>query len=262
MQSILITGGSGYIAQSFLNSCSERYNISTISRKDFDLTDTNKTKAFFQDKFFDTVIHTSIVGGSRLTKDEDYITYKNLLMFDNLLLNKQHYYKLISFGSGAEIYQSNTPYGLSKKTINRIIESSEKMFNLRIFGVFDHNELETRFIKQCINACITNAPINIHQNRVFDFFYMQDLIKVVEYYINNDSLLNVFDCCYKLKYSLLDIAQKIKLQLNSNTTINIESLIPGQDYVGMYIDTFNDYIGIDRGIADTITASSKLKANI
>ena len=70
MVRILITGGNGYIAQAIYASLKNEHNITLITRKDFDLTDSELTNQWFKDKYFDVVIHTAIVGGNRL-KPED-----------------------------------------------------------------------------------------------------------------------------------------------------------------------------------------------
>ena len=41
MKRILITGAKGYLGQSLFKSFSTKYDITCISRKDFDLTDSN-----------------------------------------------------------------------------------------------------------------------------------------------------------------------------------------------------------------------------
>ena len=63
---ILITGGNGYIAKSLSKSLS---NSISITRKDFDLTDRHATNKWFEGKYFDVIIHTSVKGGSRLLVD-------------------------------------------------------------------------------------------------------------------------------------------------------------------------------------------------
>ena len=88
--------------------------------------------------------------------------------------------KLISFGSGAEIGYPSDPYGLSKNIINRIIKEESNFFNIRIYGVFDENELDTRFIKNNIKRYINKQPLEIHENKYMDFFYMKDLITVTD----------------------------------------------------------------------------------
>ena len=99
---ILITGGNGYIAKALAKGLSQ-YNITSITRQDFDLTDRESTNKWFDGKHFDTVIHTAIKGGSRLKTDDGDVFYQNLQMFYNLYYNKAHFDKFIHFGSGAEL---------------------------------------------------------------------------------------------------------------------------------------------------------------
>ena len=146
---ILITGGNGYIAKSLTLGLGD-YNITSITRNDFDLTNRSSTDAWFKEKYFDVVIHTAIEGGSRLKQDDSSVFYNNLQMFYNLYYNKSHFNKFIYFGSGAELENPSDPYGLSKKIINDLIKYEFGFFNIRIFGVFDENELNTRFIKSSI----------------------------------------------------------------------------------------------------------------
>ena len=61
MNRILITGGNGYIASSLYSELSDIYNITLLTRNDFDLTDSVATKNWFADKQFDVIIHTAII---------------------------------------------------------------------------------------------------------------------------------------------------------------------------------------------------------
>jgi dTDP-4-dehydrorhamnose reductase len=47
---ILITGGNGYVAKSIYSALHTKYNITTITRQDFDLTDSFETLKYFSDK--------------------------------------------------------------------------------------------------------------------------------------------------------------------------------------------------------------------
>ena len=86
--------------------------------------------------------------------------------------NKNRFGQLISFGSGMELNNPTDPYGLSKRIIWDIIKNDPKLNNIRIFGVFDENELPTRFIKTNLNNYINKKPLIIHQDKQFDFIYM------------------------------------------------------------------------------------------
>lgn len=248
---ILITGGNGYIAKSLLNAYKDKYDITTITRQDFDLTDGLSTKAFFANKYFDVVIHAAIKGGSRLEKDNGDIFYYNLLMYDNLVDCKDHFAKLITFGSGAEITQPKSPYGFSKRIIRDSILSHDGFYNLRIFAVFDENEDDRRFIKSNIKRYLNRQPMQIFENKKMDFFYMQDLINLVRYYITFDGLPKEIDCVYEQKYSLLDISNIINETLVHKVDLIYKQEECLENYTGQYINLI-DYNGINYGIKKTL----------
>lgn len=247
---VLITGGNGYIAQSIKNNLIIKYNILNVTRNEFDLTDSSSTKEFFENKFFDVVIHTAVIGGSRLKKDNKDTVYQNLKMIYNLYDNKNSFKKLITFGSGAEIFQNNTPYGISKNAINEIINNIHDWYNLRIFGVFDHNELETRFIKSNILRYIKKDAMIIHNNKIMDFYYMEDLISLVDFYINNEGPKNI-NCSYENKYTLKSIAEKINCLSNYKVPIIIENNKELEFYCGNSHGINIPEIGLDLGIINT-----------
>ena len=245
---ILITGGNGYIAKSLSKSLS---NSISIKRKDFDLTDRHATNKWFEGKYFDVIIHTAVKGGSRLLVDGGNVFYENIQMFYNLLNNKHCFDKLINFGSGAELGIPNNPYGLSKNIISRIIDNEDNFYNIRIYGVFDENELDTRFIKSNIKRYINKKPIEIHQNKLMDFFYMKDLIRLVEYFIYENNLPKNIDCSYGNDNSLLDIAYIINDLSEYKVEINVGKDTWGKDYVGNWNPLNIKWKGLEQGIKET-----------
>jgi len=248
---ILITGANGYIGKSLYNALKNKYEVTAISRSTFDLTDGVATAKFFKSRYpFDIVLHCAVVGAADPRNKDWNIMDNNLKMYYNLLQNKECYDKFVNFGSGAEIYLSQTPYGLSKKVIANSISCKDNHFNLRIFGVFDENELDTRFIKANILRYIKKESIDIHQVKFMDFFYMQDLIKVIEYYINENEPPKEFDCVYnKTSYTLFGLACLINKLDNYEINI-INEGENGDDYVSKYRDTTLpiEFIGLEQGI--------------
>jgi GDP-L-fucose synthase len=208
---ILITGGNGYIAKSLYSSLCADYDVSIISRRDFDLTNGYSVFQYMRNRYFDIVIHCAISGGSRLKNDDASVIDSNLLMYYNLYNNRSSFGKLISFGSGAELGNPIDPYGLSKYVIRQSILSTPNFYNLRIFGVFDENELDTRFIKANIKRYIDKQPLIVYKDKFMDFYYMKDLISLVKYYIkeNGDNLLKEYNCSYHNVYTLKKIATMI-----------------------------------------------------
>jgi len=246
---ILVTGGNGYIAKSINNNLSKLHNITNISRVNFDLEDTDATNKWFENKKFDIVIHTAIKGGSRLKTEDTSVLDSNLKMFNNLLLNKNKFSKLISFGSGAEIWDHESQYAESKRIINEIIKKEDNFYNIRIFAVFDENELDTRFIKANLLRYINKQPMLIHANKLMDFFYMKDLLNLINYYICNENLQKEVDCSYKNKKTLLNIANFINNLANYKVHINIERNVILQDYCGIS-NLPIEVIGLENGIKE------------
>ena len=246
---ILITGGNGYIAKKLKQNLN--YNILAVTRHDFDLEDTTAVHKWFRDKTFDVVIHTAISGGSRLKSDDSSIIESNLKMYYNLYNERHQFGKLISFGSGAEIFASNTPYGESKKRIAKSIQNTNNFYNIRIFNVFDENELETRFVKANIIRHIRNQPMIIFNDKIMDFYYMKDLLSLVEYYLVNSDLPKESNCSYEIKFTLKQIANFI----NSLDNHKVPVIIQSQKHLEFYCDSAHDLnineIGLKQGIINT-----------
>lgn len=247
---ILITGGNGYIARSLYSCLKDKHQITTITRQNFNLTNYDAVFEWFHERYFDVVIHTAIVGGSRLKAEDQTVLNENLIMYNNLLANKHHFNKLISFGSGAETFQPDTPYGISKNQIADSIRNTENFYNLRIFGVFDENELATRFIKSNLQRYIRRESMIIHTDKIMDFFYMRDLISLVDYYIHNDGTKEI-NCSYEYKYTLSNISNIIN-QLDTYTVpVVIENKSKLDFYCGGYSQLPIKTVGMVTGIKNT-----------
>jgi dTDP-4-dehydrorhamnose reductase len=254
---ILITGGNGYIAKSLYNALKDKYDVTSITRQDLDLTDGEATIQWFKDKYFNMVIHCAVKGGSRLKGDTFADMDRNLCMYYNLLQCQSHYDKFIQFGSGAELLQRDTPYGLSKYVIRQSMLEKNRFYNIRIYGVFDENELDTRFIKSNIKRYLNKESMLIQDKRM-SFFYMQDLIALVKYHITTDpyKLISESNCAYAASTSLMDIANIINELDYYKVPIYMDTQ-PGVDYESSLNAPYRlDYIGLEQGI---INVYNKLK---
>lgn len=247
---ILVTGANGYIGKRLKFSLSTNHEVIGVTREDFDMTNRKEVNNWFFGKYFDVVIDTCVVGGSRLKTDNFEIINQNLKMHHNLLGNSDHYSKIISFGSGVELFAGDTPYGMSKKFISRSLMSNQKGFNIRIFAVFDENELETRFIKSNIIRYIKKEPMIIHSNKIMDFFYMKDLISLVEYYTTNNNPPKETNCSYEQKYTLKNIADIINNLDQHKVPIRILEKKQLEFYCGEATDIPVELIGLKQGIKE------------
>ena len=248
---ILITGSNGYIAKSIYSSLSSKYDITTVTRQDFDLTCCASTYEFFCDKSFDVVIHTATSGGSRLKEETDSAIRENLLMYRNLLNHQDKFTKFISFGSGAELNNPTTPYGISKQMIADSMFSKPNFLNLRIFAVFDENELDTRFIKGNIQRYINREDMVIHQDKQMDFFYMEDLVSLVDYFLSREEwVYEEVDCVYMEKYTLRNMAEMINNLSDYKVNIKL-GINKGNPYIGTWRGLPIRLVGLENGIQET-----------
>jgi UDP-glucose 4-epimerase len=227
MKSILITGGNGNIAKMIRNNLGAEFNITCITRNDFDLLDYKSIETYLSDKTFDVLIHTAITGGRRTKDETGEVVYKNLIMFENLCIFADKFNLIINFDSGA-IYDRATNiycrkedelqtvptdyYGFSKYLMYKRSLQYAHIVNFRIFNIFHPNEEPDRFIKACFLAKQSGNPVTIFHDKYFDFMYEDDFIKIIRFYIEKWSinvLPKTFNLSYSEKYKLSDIAALI-----------------------------------------------------
>lgn len=222
---ILITGDNGFIAR-HLKEHFKEHEVTAPSHSELDWVNELAVNEFFTaNGKFDVVLHTAITGGKRTKVDTPTVLWDNLMMFQNLYINKKYYRRLISFGSGAELDRRRNidarhkvvtsfptdPYGLSKNLIARVIQDTDDFYNIRIFNVFADDEDDARFIKTNIMRYINNETLTVDKNRIMDFFYMDDLMTLVDYYVKSDAffLPKEIDAVYKDKTTLVNICGEI-----------------------------------------------------
>ena len=243
---ILITGANGYIGKTLYNSLNTKYDVVPLSRKELDVTNLKQVKDYLKNKYFDVVIHCAVEGGLRLEPENSSILDSNLKMYYNLLECKNHFNKFFYFGSGAE--KQDTFYGLSKKVLNQSIQGKDNFHNVRIFAVFDENELESKFVKTNIRNYITYKDMEIFQNKYMDFFYMDDLITLMDYCVVTDNLPKEINCSYNYSPTLYDVTQIINNLSDYKVNINIEEWGMAPLFNGSFTDLGLNYIGLEQGI--------------
>ena len=215
-KSIFITAKNSFIARNILEQLD--YDFTATTHKELDLTDAEAVNKFFKDKYFDVVIHTACIGGRRDGEDSVEIFDDNIEMFLNLFNNRNHWLKLINFGSGAD--QLNTYYGGAKELIGGIIKKSEDMINLRLFGVWGRYEKPDRFPAYCLN----HDEVVIEEDKKMRYIHVDDLVTIVgdiiDYWPENTREM-ILGTPIKLS--------KFAKQLNPNIKVIIEG--KGEDYI-------------------------------
>ncbi len=267
---ILITGCNGFIGRNLVKFLGKEHLIDAVSRKELDLLDTDAVQKFFEGKTYHLVIHTAIEGGRRTKPDSEEIIYKNILMIYNLLANQDCFERIITFGSGAELdrrtdinEEINTNkrypldfYGMSKSIIHKLSLVEPKLYNFRIFNCFGGDENHDRMIRGNVEKYIHRQPMTLFSNRLMDFFYIEDLVTMIEYFLKTPNFYQkVVNCTYEDHIRLRDVMDIIN-SLNSYTVpiINVDDNSTNQinvtktDYVGVSSKLPLTFIGIEGGI--------------
>jgi GDP-L-fucose synthase len=248
---ILITGALGFIGRNLVEGL-QKHEVTKLTKEVADLTDKEQVNRFFKYNRFDLVIHCAVSGGRRNIPDTPEVFWENLSMFYNLLNNKDKFNRLINLGSGAELdrseninliypeYKDKYPldfYGMSKNIICRIIEGEQNFHNIRIFNVFGSDEENQRMIKSNIINYIKKQNIVIHQDKLMDFFYIEDLIKLINYFIDNNYFPKETNAVYKNKYHLSEIAGIINNLSDYQVDIIINEPGFSKSYIGKALIT-------------------------
>jgi GDP-L-fucose synthase len=156
---------------------------------------------------------------------------------------------MIYFGSGAEFsrehwipkmkedyfdkYIPTDQYGFSKYIMTKYAYLSNNIYNLRLFGVFGkYDDWRVRLIPNICYRAVVNSPIIINQNKCYDFLYINDLIKITEWFINNEVRHNVYNVCTGTTIDFKTLAEKIIKISSKKMSVNIRNKNPGAEYSG------------------------------
>jgi GDP-L-fucose synthase len=248
---ILITGGNGFIARHLFEQLNIEQTVLSLNRKDLNLLDSSKIFDYIKKNQFDVIIHTATYDAApkHSTKDPSKVLENNLKMFFNLARCKDYFDKMIYFGSGAEFGRENwipkmkedyfdqhvpvDQYGFSKYIMTKYAQLNSNIYNLRLFGVFGkYDDWRVRFISNACCRAVLNLPIRINQNKFFDHLYIDDLVKIVKWFINNKPQKNVYNVCTGNVNDFITLAEKIIKISGKRLDINIKTEGLDREYSG------------------------------
>lgn len=243
-----MTGSGGFIGKNLKEYLKDKYELLTPRSYELDLTNTSDVKSYFENYDIDFVIHCGSIGGARGIQDKDTTIEDNLLMVNNILNFKKSDTRVILFGSGAMYDKSRNLhkvkesqigevvpqdlYGKSKFLIAEKIKNRNDVLMLNIFACYGYGEKENRFPSDAINRVLRGEDIVINRNVVFDYLFVEDMEKIVEYFIANKPQNNIINITPTQSISLLDIANMVKDFSSKNVAIKILNEEMNNEYTG------------------------------
>lgn len=225
-----------------------KYNLLTPRSKELNLCDTEAVRQYFKINKIDFIIHSASVGGIRGVSDTDSVVKKNLSMVYNLLNFKNSSCRVILFGSGAmydrkrnlirveerEIgnFIPSEPYGKSKLDIYELVKSRNDVLCLNIFGCYGYYELETRFPEYAIKCALCGKDIEITNDALFDYVWIEDLNRIVLHFILNCPKYGVINVTPDTSLYLHEIANEVVKISGKKLSIKVINKKTGYEYTG------------------------------
>lgn len=246
MKTVFITGGRGFIGRNLTEALELLgYRVLAPSSAELNLLDEQAVDAFMRKQPVDIIVHAANKGGGRDTMGMVDVVHTNLRMFFNIVKHADSVEKIIHFGSGAEygkhkaivmveedeagVSIPHDDYGFYKSVCSRYIEHSGKnIINLRIFGCYGkYEDYRYKFISNAIVKNLVGIPIRIRQNVMFDYLYVDDLIKMVHWAITSDINHQVYNITRGECVELVTLAEIVNAVAPEPTDIIVEN--PGMN---------------------------------
>lgn len=227
---IAVLGSNGFVGSSLSQALRPKHTITDVSRQTLDLLDATDVVEWLEKNKFDVIINAAAVMQNTATD-----THNNLGLFINFFNASHLFGRFINLGSGAEFDRRHSidnaaeddiftvlpadSYGFGQNIKSRLCHERDNFYTLRIFNCFGTHEADTRILKR---------PEFKITDRYFDYFGIDDLITVVEYYLTADNPPKDINCVYDNKIKVSDFVKlycKIKnddrdIEIVANIDIN------------------------------------------
>jgi GDP-L-fucose synthase len=246
---VLITGGTGFIGKNLVEQLASDFDLLAPRHAELDLLDERAVAEFLNSHRPDAVVHCATKPGHRNAKDPTGLLDANTRMFFNLTGRKELFGRMILLTSGliydhrhyrpkmAENYfGTHVPVdesGYSKYLCARYAERLDNVVELRPFGVFGkYEDWEIRFISNSICKTLFDLPVTLRQNRRFDYIFVDDLVKVVRYFLLNDPLHKAYNITPDHAVELKSLAEMVVRISGKDLPIRIVQPGLGVEYSG------------------------------
>lgn len=241
IKNIFLTGSNGFVGthlKEYLSKNYKNYKLFTPSSAELDLSNELVVDDYILLNKIDVIIHLANKGGDRTTVNMKNVTEYNLRIFFNIAKHEKNVKKIISFGSGAEYgkhkpiidakeedYLKSQPldeYGFYKSITSKYIEKSQKIVQLRIFGAYgEYENYRYKFISNAIVKNLLKLPMVINKNVYFDYIYIDDLVKMIDWAIHNETKEKIYNVTTGTKIDLISLSNLVNETSNFKSEIRV-----------------------------------------
>ena len=231
---VLIIGGRGFIGRNvkeyleMRNAEGADYEIAAPTSAELDCIDEAAVTEMLKNGRFDTVLNFAVYADSPENgRDASKVLEYNLRIFFNFAKNHEYYGRMFYTGSGAEFdkrYDIHlakeddlgktvpvSQYGLMKYAVNEIIEKSDNIYNIRLWGIYGKYEYyPTKFISGICCKTIKGLPMTVRQNVFFDYLWIDDFLKMLDIFMHRELSFHSYNMCTGEMIDLVTLCNMVR----------------------------------------------------
>jgi GDP-L-fucose synthase len=214
-----------------------------------DLLDAEAVRSYLERHRFDAVIHAATDRSTRKRGSGPELLNRNCRMFFNLARNAHAFGRMLFLSSGAvydrahwhprmaeddfDAYVPADDYGFSKYVCAKAIDGMDRVYELRLFGVFGpHEDWQVRFISNVCCRAVWDLPVVMRQNVLFDYLDVEDLGRILECFLTGNLRFRHYNVCTGRPMDLEALAQMVVAVSGKRLGIEIRNQGLGNEYSG------------------------------
>lgn len=246
---VLVTGASGFIGRALVLALAKKHDVLSPRHSELELADADAVAAYLRHWRPDVIVHGAVKPAHRNAYDLTRIVEANERMFFNLVRDRSLCPRMVFLSSGAvysslhfrdrmseSYFDQHVPedeHGFSKYVIAKYIENSAGIIELRIFGIFGpYEDYAIRFISNALCKTLFNMPVTLRQDRKFDYLWVDDLMPVVEHFIEPGSATGAFNVTPDETSSLKAVGELVIAVSRNHVPLHVASDELGPPYTG------------------------------